>query len=104
MTLWCLTRLINTIFLVIYEPYRALEGLAYRVSDFKVKIALQNWSQIYHLPRSLDTIFLVVYEPYRVLRGLQGVGFRGKECFTKMVSNFSEINSGFTYHEKINKK
>ena len=42
----------------------------------------------------------MVYEPHRVLRGLQGVGFQGKKCFTKMVSNFSEINSGFTYHEK----
>ena len=86
---------------------------AYELSIFKVKIALQNWSQTspklilaFHnmkkrtknsimafcfLPRSTDTIFLVVYEPYRVLEGLQGVGFQGKNCFTKLVSNFSEI-------------
>jgi hypothetical protein len=37
-------------------------------------------------------IFLVVYEPYRVLEGLQGVGFQGKNCFTNLVSNFSEID------------
>jgi hypothetical protein len=41
-------------------------------------------------------IFLVVYEPHRELRGLQGVGFQGKNCFIKMVPNFSEINFGFT--------
>ena len=50
----------------------------------------------WYLPRSTDTFFLVVYEPYRVLEGLQGVGFQGKNCFTKLVSNFSEINFGFT--------
>ena len=43
-------------------------------------------------------IFLVVYEPYRVLEGLQGVGFQGKNCFTKLVSNFSEIDFGFTIY------
>ena len=48
------------------------------------------------LPRSIDIIILVVYEPYRALEGLQGVGFHGKTCFIKMVSNFSEINFGFT--------
>ena len=57
-----------------------------------------------YLPRSTDTIFLVVYEPNRALEGLQGVGFQGENCFTKLVSNFSEINFGFTYHEKMNKK
>jgi hypothetical protein len=41
-------------------------------------------------------IFLVVYEPHRELRGLQGVVFQGKNCFIKMVPNFSEINFGFT--------
>ena len=40
--------------------------------------------------------FLVVYEPHRALEGLQGVGFQGKKYFAKMVSNFSEINFGFT--------
>ena len=30
--------------------------------------------------------FLVVYEPYRALECLQGVGFQGKICFSKMVS------------------
>ena len=91
---------------------------ACKVSDFKVKNASQKWSQtspksilalqnlkkwaknikiqIYYLPRSIDTIFLVVYEPHKTLEGLQGVGFQGKICFTKMVSNFSEINFGFT--------
>ena len=39
--------------------------------------------------------FLVVYEPYRVLEGLKGVGFQGKNCFTKMALNFSEIDFGF---------
>ena len=88
------------------------------MSDFKVKIALQNWSQtspklifafhnmkkwtkniimaFCYLPRSTDTIFLVVYDPNRALEGLQGVGFQGKNCFTKLVSNFSEIDFGFT--------
>jgi hypothetical protein len=49
----------------------------------------------WYLPRSIDTIFLVVYEPHRALAGLQGVGFEGKNFFTKMVSNFSENNFGF---------
>ena len=40
-------------------------------------------------------IFWVVSGPQRELRGLQGVEFQGKNCFTKMVSNFSEINFGF---------
>ena len=48
----------------------------------------------WYLPGSIDTIFLVVYEPHRALEGLQGVGFQGKNCFTEMVSNFSEINYG----------
>ena len=47
-----------------------------------------------YLPRSIDTIFLVVYEPYRALEGLEDVGFQGKNCFTKMASNFSEIDWG----------
>ena len=45
-------------------------------------------------------IFLVVYEPYRVLEGLQGAGFQGKNCFTKMLSNFSEIDFGIPKHKK----
>ena len=48
------------------------------------------------LARSIDTIILVAYEPYRALEGLPGVGFQGKNCFIKMVANFSEINFGFT--------
>ena len=46
----------------------------------------------------------MVYEPHKALEGLQGVGFQGKNCFTKKVSNVSKINYGFTKHEKINKK
>ena len=91
---------------------------ACRVSDFKVKNASQKWSQtspksilalhamkkltensnmtFLYLPRSIDTNFLVVYEPCRVLEGLQGVGFQGKNCLTKMVSNFSETDFGFS--------
>ena len=49
-----------------------------------------------YLPRSTDTIFQMVYEPNRALEGLQGVGFQGKNCFTKLVSNFYEINFDFT--------
>ena len=49
-----------------------------------------------YLPRSIDTIFLVVYEPYRALEVLEDVGFQGKNCFTKMASNFSDIDFGFT--------
>ena len=49
----------------------------------------------WYLPRSTNTFFLVVYEPYRVLEGLQGVGFQGTNCFTKLDSNFSEIDFGF---------
>ena len=43
----------------------------------------------WYLPRSIDTIFLVVYEPHRAL---EGVGFQGKNCFTKMVSNLSDLS------------
>ena len=91
---------------------------ACKVSDFKVKNASQKWSQtslksilalhtmkkltensnmtFWYLPRSIDTNFLVVYEPYRTLEGLQGVGFQGKNCLTKMASNFSETDFGFS--------
>jgi hypothetical protein len=48
-----------------------------------------------YLPGSIEQFFLVVYEPHRVLEDLQGVGFQGKNCFTKMASNFSEIDCGF---------
>ena len=50
----------------------------------------------YALLNATRKIFLVVYGPHRELQGLQGVGFQGKNCFIKMVSNFSEINFGFT--------
>ena len=89
---------------------------ACKVSDFKVKNASQKWTQtspksilalhtmkkltensnmtFWYLPRSTDTIFLVVYGPNRALEGLQGVRFQGKNCFTKLVPNFSEIRVG----------
>ena len=40
-------------------------------------------------------IFLVVYEPILKLRSLVAVEFQGKNGFTKMASNFSEIDCGF---------
>ena len=91
----------------LFESYSAL-----KLSNFKVKNASQKWSQtspksilalhtikkltenrnmtFWYLPRSIDTNFLMVYEPYRALEGLQGVGLQGKNCLTKMASNFSE--------------
>ena len=68
---------------------------------------LKKWTQRFRLCFQLGMgilnspckFFLVVYEPHRELRGLQGVGFQGKNCFIKMVPNFSEINFGFTFHE-----
>ena len=42
-------------------------------------------------PRSTNTFFSG-YEPYRGLEGLQGVIFQGKNSFTKLVSNFSQID------------
>ena len=41
-------------------------------------------------------IFLVVYEPILKLQGLVAVEFQGKNGFTKMASNFSKIDCGFT--------
>ena len=49
-------------------------------------------------------LFLAVYEPILKLQGLEGFGFQGKNCFTKMVSNFSKIDCGFRLHEKMSKK
>ena len=46
----------------------------------------------------------MVYEPHRVLECLQSVGFQGKNCFTKTVSNFSEIDFGIPKHKKVIKK
>ena len=40
-------------------------------------------------------IFLVVYEPILKLQGLVAVEFQGKNGFTKMASNFFEIDCGF---------
>ena len=40
--------------------------------------------------------FLVVYEPDRALEGLQDIGFQGKDCLTKMASNFSGPDFGFS--------
>ena len=48
--------------------------------------------------------FLVAYELHRVLEDLKGVGFQGKNCITKMVSNFSEIDFGIPKHKKKNIK
>ena len=45
----------------------------------------------WYLPGSIDRIFLVVYEPHRVLEGLQGVGFQGKNCFTKMAQTSPKL-------------
>ena len=53
--------------------------------------------------RSIDTIFLVVFEPHRVLECLQGVRFQGKNCFTKTVSNFSEIDFGIPKQKSYQK-
>ena len=50
----------------------------------------------WYLPMSLDTNFLVVYKPCRALEGLRGVDFQGKDCFTKLVSNFSETDFGYS--------
>ena len=102
--------------MVVNEPYRALEVL--QGVQFQSKNCLTKWSQtslksilalhtmkklteksnmtFCNLPTSIDTNFLVVYEPYRTLEGLQGVGFQGKNCLTKMASNFSETDFGFS--------
>ena len=40
-------------------------------------------------------ILLAVYEPILKLQGLVAVKFQGKNGFTKMASNFSEIDCGF---------
>jgi len=40
-------------------------------------------------------IFLAVYEPILKLQGPAAVKFQGKNCFTKMASDFSEIDCGF---------
>ena len=64
---------------------------------------LKKWTQqfcqcfelvlgILNAPRKF---FLAVYEPILKLQGLEGVGFQGKNCLTKMVSNFSKIDCGF---------
>ena len=58
----------------------------------------------WYLPESIDTIFWVAYELHRVLEDLKGVGFQGKNCFTKKVSNFSEIDFGIPKHKKVIKK
>ena len=66
----------------------------------KLKKWTQRFRQCFQLGMGIlnatRKIFLVVYGPHRELQGLQGVGFQGKKYFAKMVSNFSEINFGFT--------
>ena len=49
-------------------------------------------------------IFWGVSGPIWELQRFEAVKFQGIKCFTKMASNFSEINFGFTYHEKMNRK
>ena len=53
------------------------------------RVCFELGMDILNVPRNF---FLVVYGPILKLQGLEGVGFQGKNCFTKMVSNFSEIN------------
>ena len=62
---------------------------------------MKKWTEnsnmtFWYMPRSLDTNFLVVYEPCSALEGLRVVDFQGKNCFTKLVSNFSETDFGFS--------
>ena len=60
MTFWYLLRSTDTFFLVVYEPYRVLEGL--QGVRFQGKKKVQNWSQISpklrlganRLPRTCD--------------------------------------------------
>ena len=54
----------------------------------------------WYLLGSIDAMFWVAYELPRVLEDLKGVGFQGKNCITKMVSNFSEIDFGIPKHKK----
>ena len=120
LTFWYLPRSIVTIFLVVYEPQRALEGLQgvrFQGKNCFTKV-VSNFSEInfgfkqqekmskkhWYLPGSIETIFLVFYEPHSALEGLQFVRFQSKNCSTKTVSNFSEINFGFKQHEKMSKK
>ena len=49
-------------------------------------------------------IFWRVSGPIWELQRFEAVKFQGIKCFTKMASNFSEINFGSTYHEKMNNK
>ena len=65
---------------------------------------LKKWTQPFPLCLELvmgilnasRKFFLVVYEPILKLQGLVAVEFQGKNGFTKMVSNFFEIDFGFT--------
>ena len=65
----------------------------------KMKKWTQQFRQCFELVLGIlnapRKIFLAVYEPILKLQGFEGVGFQGKNCFTKMVSNFSEIDCGF---------
>ena len=64
---------------------------------------LKKWTQpfrqcfelVFGILNAPRKIFLAVYEPILKLQGLEGVGFQGKNCLTKMVSNFSKIDCGF---------
>ena len=73
---------------------------------------LKKWTQPFRqcfelgmgILNALRKIFLVVYGPIFKLQGFECVRFQGKNCVTKMVSNFSKINSGLTKPKKMNKK
>ena len=72
---------------------------------------LKKWTQrfrqcfelVFGILNAVRKIFLVVYGPIFKLQGFECVRFQGKNCVTKMVSNFSEINSGLTIPKKMNK-
>ena len=74
----------------------------------KLKKLTQRFRQCFELPMGilnvLRKIFWVVYGPILKLQGFECVRFQGKNCVTKTVSNFSEINSGLTKPKKMNKK
>ena len=73
----------------------------------KLKKLTQQFRLCFELPMGilnvLYKIFWVVYGPILKLQGFECVRFQGKNCVTKTVSNFSEINSGLTKPKKMNK-
>ena len=79
----CYTQVLGSLF----APSQKIKKLSHHF-----RVCFELVFGILNAPRK---IFLAVYEPILKLQGLQGVGFQGKKCFTKMVSNVSEINFGF---------